>query len=221
MGLRLRAVVFDLDGTLINSVIPFREMKRKVITYLQTNGVQEGLLNEDMLSIEITKLAMDCFQGKGFSEYRISEILSQVTNIMNEFEIQSVDNATLVEGVIQTLHALKRRGLRLGVMTRGCRKYTDIILTKFGLCEFFDAIAARDDVDKPKPDPEHAHHLLKLLGVKPQETLFVGDHWSDAECAKQAGMGFVFVSHGQEVKRVRELGYPIIDNVNGATRFLT
>ena len=206
---------------MIDSAIPFREMKRKIITFIQANGVQEGLLNEDMLSTEIIDLAANFLrQRQGSSEKQVSDVLAQVSNIMNEVEIQSAGNATLIDGVLQTLRALKGRGLKLGVMTRGCRQYTHAILTKFGLSRFFDAVAARDDVDQPKPNPEHAFHLLKLMGVKAEETIFVGDHWSDAECAKQAGMKFVFVSHGQGAEKVRELGYPIVDNVNDVTKFL-
>jgi phosphoglycolate phosphatase len=220
LSLPLKAVIFDLDGTLINSAIPFKEMKRKVITFLQANGVKERLLNEDMLSTEIINLAVSCLQQKGFSENRVSDVLAQVSNIMNEFELQSTENATVIEGVPQTLYVLKEQGLKLGVMTRGCREYTHKILAKFSLNRYFDTVAARDDVDQPKPNPEHAFHLLKLLGVKAQETLFVGDHWSDAECAKQAGLKFVFVSHGQDIEKVQELDYPIIDNINDVVRFL-
>jgi phosphoglycolate phosphatase len=218
--LPLRAVIFDLDGTLINSAIPFREMKRKVIAFLHANGVEERLLNEDMLSTEIIDLAICCLQRKDSSVNQVSEILAQVSNIMNEVELQSTGNATVIEGVPRTLRVLKERGLKLGVMTRGCSEYTHKILSKFSLNRFFDAIAARDDVDQPKPNPEHAFHLLRLLGVKAQETLFIGDHWSDAECAKQAGLNFVFVSHGQGVEKVQELGYPIIENINDIVRFL-
>jgi phosphoglycolate phosphatase len=218
--LPLKAVIFDLDGTLINSAIPFKEMKRKVIAFLHANGVDDRLLNEDMLSTEIIDLAICCLQRKDSSVNQVSEILAQVSNIMNEVELQSTGNATVIEGVPRTLRVLKERGLKLGVMTRGCSEYTHKILSKFSLNRFFDAVAARDDVDQPKPNPEHAFHLLRLLGVKAQETLFIGDHWSDAECAKQAGLNFVFVSHGQGVEKVQELGYPIIENINDIVRFL-
>jgi phosphoglycolate phosphatase len=218
--LPLKAVIFDLDGTLINSAIPFKEMKRKVIAFLHANGVDDRLLNEDMLSTEIIDLAICCLQRKDSSVNQVSEILAQVSNIMNEVELQSTGNATVIEGVPRTLRVLKERGLKLGVMTRGCSEYTHKILSKFSLNRFFDAVAARDDVDQPKPNPEHAFHLLRLLGVKAQETLFIGDHWSDAECAKQAGLNFVFVSHGQGVEKVQELGYLIIENINDIVRFL-
>ena len=218
--LPLKAVIFDLDGTLINSAIPFKEMKRKVIAFLHANGVDDRLLNEDMLSAEIIDLAICYLQRKDSSENQVSEILAQLSNIMNEVELQSTGNATVIEGVPRILGVLKERGLKLGVMTRGCSEYTHKILTKFSLNRYFDAVVARDDVDQPKPNPEHAFHVLKLLGVKAQETLFIGDHWSDAECAKQAGLNFVFVSHGQGVEKVQELGYPIIENINDVVRFL-
>jgi HAD superfamily hydrolase (TIGR01549 family) len=220
LSLPLRAVIFDLDGTLINSAIPFKEMKRKVIAYLQTNGVTIGLLNEDMLNYEIANLAVGNLQQKGFSGNQISEVLTQVSRIMNEVELQSVEDATLIEGVPQTLYVLKKRGLKLGVMTRSCREYTQRILAKFGLGQFFDAIVARDDVDKPKPNPEHAFHLLKLLGVQAQETLYVGDHWSDAECASQAGLRFVLVGRKQGTEKVHELGYQAVDKINDIIKFI-
>jgi HAD superfamily hydrolase (TIGR01509 family) len=218
--LHLKAVVFDLDGTLINSAIPFREMKRKVIAFLQAKGVEEGLLNEEMMSTEIIDLASGFLEQQGLSTNQLSNVLAQVSNIMNEVEIQSAENAAPIDGVPQTLRTLKKRGLKLGVMTRGCRQYTHAILAKFSLRRFFDAVVARDDVDQPKPNPEHAFHLLKLLGVKAEEAIFVGDHWSDAECARQAGMRFVFVSHGQSAERVRELGYPTVDNISDVVKFL-
>jgi HAD superfamily hydrolase (TIGR01549 family) len=219
--LPLKVIVFDLDGTLIDSAIPFREMKRKIITFLHAKGVKEGLLSDEMLSTEIIDLAADSLRQRGLSEAQLHKIFAHVEGIMNEVEIQSARNAALIDGVPQMLRTLKKRGLKLGVMTRGCRQYTHSVLSKFGLEPFFEAVVARDDVDKPKPDPEHAFHLLKMLEVKAEETLFVGDHWSDAECAKQAGMRFVLVSHGQDTKRVRELGYPIVENVNDVAEFLT
>jgi len=214
MYVPLKAVIFDLDGTLINSAIPFKEMKIKIITFFQAKGVTFGLLNENLLNFEIVKLAVNNLQEKGFSRRQITKILSQVSEIMNEVELQSIDNASLIEDAAKILNYLKLRGLRLGVMTRSCHEYAQKILTKFGLDKFFDALAARDDVSQPKPNPEHAFYLLNLLGVKAEETLFIGDCWSDAECASQAKLRFVFVGRTKETAKVHELGYKNIDSLN-------
>jgi len=216
----VKAVVFDLDGTLINSAIPFKEMKRKIISYLRSNGVTSGLLSEEMLTVEILKLAVEDLEQKGFSKKQVANILAEVSNIMNEVELQSVGNAALADGVAATLRALRQKGLKLGVLTRSCHEYAERILAKFNLSEYFDAVAARDDVDQPKPNPEHAFYLLKLLGVRPEETVFVGDHWSDAECARQAGLRFVFVGGGQGIEKGCELGSKAVNNVYDIVRIV-
>lgn len=187
----LKAVIFDLDGTLINSAIPFKKMKSRIIKYLERIGVTPDLLNEEMMNFEITQKAVNDLKSKGFSEKYIKKALDEVSNLMNEVELESSDEASLIPGVPETLKALKDQGLKLGLMTRSCRKYAEKILRRFDLRKYFDVILARDDIENPKPDPSHAIELLKLLNVSAEEALFIGDHWSDAECAKRSGLKFV------------------------------
>jgi len=194
----LKAVIFDLDGTLINSAIPFEKMKLKIIKYLEEAGVTTGLLNKKMLNFEITRRAIDDLKNKGFSQQYIRETLCEVSRIMNEVELESLDGASLIPGVPETLKALKERGLKLGLMTRSCREYAEKILKRFNIRKYFDAVIARDDVENPKPDPTHAIRLLDLLDVSAEEALFIGDHWSDAECAKRSGLKFVLFSREED-----------------------
>ncbi len=209
----LKAVIFDLDGTLINSAIPFEKMKLKIIKYLEEVGVTTGLLNKKMLNFEITRRAIDDLKNKGFSQQYIRETLCEVSRIMNEVELESLDGASLILGAAETLKALKERGLKLGLMTRSCREYAEKILERFNIRKYFDAVIARDDVENPKPDPAHAMRLLDLLDVSAEEALFIGDHWSDAECAKRSGLKFVLFSREEDnlqlpisdVLKVREM----------------
>jgi phosphoglycolate phosphatase len=212
----LKAVIFDLDGTLINSAIPFKEMKRMIIKRLEAIGVTQGLLNDEMLNFDIAQNALQDMRSKGFKQQRIQQAFDEMSEIMNAFELKSIDKATLVRGVPETLKTLKTRKIKLGVMTRSCREYAEKLLAKFGLRNFFDAVVARDDVANPKPDPEHAFHILRLLGVSPQETLYVGDHWSDAECASRAGLKFVLVGQKtkESVELVHKLGFEAVDEID-------
>jgi len=217
----LKAVIFDLDGTLINSAIPFRKMKSKIIQYLESEGVTPGLLNDGMLNFEITGKAAEDLRRKGTSEDEIKGISRQVSQIMNQFELESMSNATLIEDVLETLTHLRAKGLKLGIMTRSCREYVDRILGKFGVREFFDAIVARDDIEDPKPNPKHAFHLLGLLAVPAEEALYVGDHWSDGECAKKAGLRFVLVRRcGQTNQTAEGLGFQTIDSIRDITKLI-
>ena len=189
----LKSVIFDLDGTLVDSKIDFRRMKRESIRLLEAVGVPKGLVSVDMLNYEIEKRSRAYLRSIGVSEEAIQRTFQRVTEIMNEAELEAVEKAQLLDGVEETLEKLKTDGLLLGIITRGCREYVLRILEKFGLRRFFGAIAARDDVAKPKPDPEHPTYLIEILGVKPSETLLVGDHPIDALCAKEVGINCVLV----------------------------
>jgi len=193
--LGLKTVIFDLDDTLIKSKIPFKKMKIRIIEYLRKAGVSPSVISEDMMIFEITRKAVEDLKSKGFSEEYIEKVISEVTRLMNEVELESADDATLIPGVPETIRALKSNGLKIGLMTRSCRKYAEKILKRFGLLRYFDAILARDDVAYPKPNPSHAIELLKLLNSSVEEAVFIGDHWSDAECARRAGLRFIWFRH--------------------------
>jgi len=217
----MKAVVFDLDGTLINSVIQFERMKQMMIAYLEGVGVSPGLLSDQMLNFEITGKATEDLSAKGATDEQIATFLARVSEIMNQVELESVDRAVATEGAREALGDLKAKGLKLGVMTRGCREYAESVLSRLGLREYFDAVVARDDVDKPKPNPEHAFHLLSLLSVSAEDVLYVGDHWSDAECASQAGLGFVFFRRpGREVPPSGEFSFEVVDDIRDVVKLV-
>jgi len=198
----LKAVIFDLDGTLINSAIPFKKMKRLVIRYLEDAGVTRGLLNDEMLNSEITSLAAKDLKVRGFPERYIKRVLNGVSDLMNRVEIESLDAASLIDGVPEILRSLKERGFRIGLLTRSCREYAEKILRRFNIRGYFDAILARDDVEYPKPNPTHALELLKLLNVSVRDAIFIGDHLSDMECAVKSGMKFILFrrdDHAEDV----------------------
>ena len=210
----MRAIIFDLDDTLVHSRIDFAKMKSETIKFVQSVGVTPGLLNDRMLNFEIMRVSLENLRGKGFSEEEIQRVLAGVNEIMNQVELESFDRATVIDGVPETLGALKTRGLKIGIMTRSCREYTERVLAKFGLTKYVDAFAARDDVEKPKPSPEHAFHLLRLLDVPVEEALLVGDHWLDAQCAREAGLRFImFRRQEQGTSASKESDYQIIKDI--------
>jgi len=218
--LTLKAVIFDLDGTLINSAIPFKKMKSRIIKYLEDVGVTPGLLNDGMLNFEITCIAVKDLKSKGFSQQHIRKALDEVSSIMNEVELESYYDASLIPNVPETLKALKDQGLKLGLMTRSCREYAEKILMKFDLRKFFDVIIARDDVENPKPDPSHAIKLLEILNVSAEEALFIGDHWSDVECARRSGLSFVLFTQEEDNLHIKKLDTPKIRNIKEILRII-
>lgn len=210
----MKGVIFDLDGTLVDSKIDFRKMKRRNIKLLEASGVEPGLLTEEMLNYDIEKRAIKDLRTKGVSEEEIQRIFQKTAEIMNETELEAIKDVKLVNGVVETLEKLKRLGLKIGIITRSCREYTNRILEKFGLDKLIDAVATRNDVLKPKPDPKHPRYLMKILGVKPSETVLIGDHPMDALCAKNVGMRFFLITkRNTNFKAFEGYSYEILWNI--------
>ena len=189
-----KAVIFDLDGTLVDSKIDFREMKKRSIRLFEDSGVASGLLTEKMLNYEIEERAVNDLEKSGLTVAEIKRILRKVAEIMDAIELEALDGACIVDGVVETLEMLKNLGVKIGIITRSCREYALRVIGKFGLQHVIDAVVARDDVLRPKPAAEHPRYLMKLLGVKPSETALIGDHLMDALCAENADIKFFLLA---------------------------
>jgi len=214
-------VIFDLDGTLIDSKIDFREMKRRNTRLLEASGVEQGLLTEEMLNYDIERRAIEDLRTKGVSEEKIQRIFQKVADIMNEIELEAIQDAQLLDGVAETLEKLKKLGLKIGIITRSCREYANRILEKFDLKKLIDVVAARDDVLKQKPDPEHPRYLMEILSVKSSETILIGDHPMDALCAKNIGMRFFLIpKRDTNFKAFEEYSHEILWNIRDIIHIL-
>ncbi|MEM2341170.1 MAG: HAD family hydrolase [Candidatus Bathyarchaeia archaeon] len=193
----IRTVIFDLDDTLIHSGIDSKRMKASLIKFLVKVGVESNLLNESMPNLEIFRVSAESLRRKNFRENEIKSILERASLILDGVEMESLGNARLMDGALETLLALKRRGFKIGIITNGCRSYASEIIRIFSMEDYIDALVTRDDVDNPKPSPEHLLKALEILGVSPNESIFVGDHWIDALCAKEAGVKFILLKSGK------------------------
>jgi phosphoglycolate phosphatase len=210
---KVRAVIFDLDDTLIKSKINYEEMKNTIIEFLENAGVTPGLLKKNMLNFEIISMAKKDLSGK-IRQNDIEKIFSKVNDIMNEFEMESLGNTELMDDALSTLGRLKDLGFKVGIVTNGCREYAKGIMEKFRLGKYVDAIVARDDVLNPKPNPEHLLRILEILNVPVEEAIFIGDHLIDALCAKRVGIPFILLRNRIGIFRESEkMSYATIDSL--------
>ena len=111
--------------------------------------------------------------------------------------LQKSDQFTEVfDGVYAVLHKLKKLNIKMGICTNKPGPTTGVVLENLGLIEFFDAIVTEDDVDYKKPDPRHLYQTINAVGLKPDESIFVGDSETDMETSSRAGVKFIFVTYG-------------------------
>jgi|YelNatPaOPRAMG01_1025707.scaffolds.fasta_scaffold20705_2 HAD superfamily hydrolase (TIGR01549 family) len=187
------AVLFDLDGTILNCVEPMSREFIKIVQRLGVNITDEirkrvgSNLGEILIkrSSPIAEFLLLWRLGRtiGLSFFKRVVLIflsySRLKNIAN--------SSSLFDGVLETLQTLKHRGLKLAVVTTRSKKDVSLIMEKFSLENFFDVIVTRDDVFFGKPSPEPVILALKKLNVSANEAVVVGDMPTDIESGKKAG----------------------------------
>lgn len=175
------AVLFDLDGTLIETHIDFPAMRQVMRRMTEEAGITSDLVEgRDILSIvaiaqdELNRRGQD---GKAFRQAAFAAL--------EQIEIEGCSQPNLLHGTVECLAKLRKRDVAVGVVTRNCRRVATSLLEQFNLP--YTVLLTRDDVYRAKPDPEHLHRALTELGVVPEQAMMVGDHWMDMQAGKAAG----------------------------------
>ena len=183
-------MVFDLDGTLMDSKIDYEKMGNRIRELLAAMGLPEPL--EDRRKVyRVIRGGAATLREYGLPEASLEATMAEMEAIMNRIELEALDTIELRPYAREAVTELQREGLGLGVATRSHREYTIRSLEKHGMLLFFPIIVARDDFPYPKPDPRHLLHTIELLGVDPADALFIGDTTTDLQTADTAGVEFL------------------------------
>ncbi len=186
----VKAVVFDLDGTLMDSNLDYEKMGSRVRELLASRGLPEPLDDRRKVYRVIRGGAATLLEY-GLPEASLEATMAEMTEIMNGIELEALDATEPKPHAREVVAELHGEGLGLGVATRSHREYTIHILKRYDMLRFFHQVVARDDVPYPKPDPRHLLHTVRLLGVDPGDTLFIGDTTTDLQTADSAGVEFI------------------------------
>ena len=177
----LRAVLFDLDGTLIETHIDFPAMTRAMEALARAHDVPQSVTDgKDILGV--VEAAAANVQSRGGDG---SALRREAFAALEAREIAGCSHPNLLPGTHALMTALIARGIKVGVVTRNCRAVSVGLLARFALPHHL--LLTRDDVKLTKPNPEHLWEALRLLGEKPEDTAMVGDHFMDIEAGVKAG----------------------------------
>jgi len=184
----LTTFLFDLDGTLLDSVeLILRSYKYMLKQYRGFEGTDEMWLRG--LGTPLKS------QLKQFTEDP-AEVDAMIATY-REYNFAHHDRlARPYEGVVDEVRRLHARGKKLGIVTSKYREGTLKGLRLLTLEDCFDFIVPADEVVNPKPHPEPVHRALEISGARPDETVFIGDSRHDMECGKAAGVKIAAVLWG-------------------------
>lgn len=198
---RFSAVIFDLDGTLVDSA---PDLCGVVNEMLEEHGRAPLDLDEirRMVGDGAAKLIERGFGATGGLPGPLPEL---VREFIQRYEPRVARLTRAFPGVVETLERLRQAELRLGVCTNKPSGLTRTLLEELDLARFFTSVAG-GDVPARKPDPRHVQLVMNELGGSPATTLMVGDSANDVAAAKSAGLTVFVVSFGYTTIPPADLG---------------
>jgi phosphoglycolate phosphatase len=183
----IKAIIWDLDGTLIHFKIDYLRARRISIKILKRYGVPKDLLTIRISILENVKYAREFFEKEGFSKEKINQILKVVDNEITKIEHEAAIKASMINGIDQVLEFAKNKKLKQAIFTFNTKKNAEISLKNVHLLHYFDIILGRDNVTNLKPHPEHLIQICGKLNVNSDEILVIGDNVRDIEAAINVG----------------------------------
>ena len=167
----IKAVIFDLDGTITQPFFDFDAIRREMGLDKDSGPVLEAI------------------------EKMPPQQKRRAEEILHFHERQAVTESALNAGAKETLSALRKAGIYIGILTRNRRSNAIAVAEKHNLK--FDAVVGRDD-GPVKPEAEGLLQICRQFGVKPAETLLVGDYLFDLLCAEAAGAVAVLLANHKQ-----------------------
>ena len=184
-SISIKAVIFDLDGTIASFNLDYKALRGEIRSYLLRMGIPASVLSFNDSIFEMLKKTSIYGKNSGKSVEAINEIHNEALVLAEKYELEAAKSTDLVPGAYETLKALKRMDLKIGLFTLNSDRAASYILQRFNLGDFFGVTVPRNKVNFVKPNPYHLEMALKVLDVIPQEALVVGDGNVDMESAKE------------------------------------
>lgn len=182
------AIIFDLDGTLIDSAPDLRAALNRVLTARGLAALSADAVR-DMIGDGARVLVARAWAARG----QVAEA-TDLADFLADYEANSTVETAVYPGMRQVLQALAAAGYRLGICTNKPAAATAIILRQLGLQDFFAAVSGGDSTAYRKPDPRHLASAIAALGAK--RALMIGDHENDMAAARGLGIPSIFASWG-------------------------
>lgn len=185
----IRAVIFDMDGTMVNTEDMWKTINDKLSNHY-------GVTFDE--SIRVKMMGRKDSDGLALYKeyYNLSAPLEEIVATRREMVLGSLDKIEVKEGMYELLDLLDEVGIKKAVATSSFRAFAEKVLTEFDFYDRFDEIVTGDDVSISKPNPEIFLLTADKLGVTPDESLVLEDAQNGVEAAYNAAMKVFVIPHG-------------------------
>ena len=191
--MHFQSVTFDLDGTLLDTVADLAEACR--------------LMLDDLGAPQRSVAEVHRFVGKGMAVLvercltwdvppTAERLHAGIDAFKRHYATVNGAQAVIYPGVLAGLAAWKASGLKLGVVTNKPGMFTEVLLERTGLLDYFEVVVSGDTTTHKKPHPEPILHACRLFGVPPDRNLHIGDSENDILAARAAGSPAYCVPYG-------------------------
>jgi len=192
---KLKAIAFDLDGTLIDSVPDLAAATRATLSEFELSSCSEAQVRDwvgngaEMLM----RRALSFVLGHEVEQSQLDEVMPR---FMHHYQEHLQRYSKLYPDVLNVLEALSSSGYSLAIVTNKPHRFTIPLLEAFNIDHLFSKVLGGDSLDRMKPDPLPLTHLLSHWQLESDELLMVGDSKNDILAAKAAGIASIGLTYG-------------------------
>lgn len=198
----VNAVIFDMDGVLVDSEGFWQEAEYEVFSALGVQLSDELCLQTRAMTT--SEVAQFWYKRNPWEDIPLEEVEQKViSSVINRIQQQPC----AIEGVLSFVEHLKQNGFKVGLATNSPYGIIPPVLEKVGVKDLFDAISSADEVQEGKPDPAIYLLTAEKLGVSPEKCIAIEDSASGARAAHLAGMKVVGYNHLGQYPSIEKADY--------------
>ena len=189
-------LLFDLDGTLVDSAADLYRAMNLALTQLQWPLVTEAQIRQwvGKGASHLCQSVVDAlFATSGDNSANQQQLLEQFMQI---YAAEVCVDTTIYAGVMDYLQACRQQSVRMACVTNKPQQMAEALLKTLQLDDYFDLVLGGDALPQRKPDPMPLLHAMQHFAVNAAQTLMIGDSQNDVIAARRAGIDCIVVSYG-------------------------
>jgi phosphoglycolate phosphatase len=208
MAARDPALIFDLDGTLVDSLADLRSAINRLLAQLRLQPVSLAEARV-MLGDGANAFVQRAIEARGLAPDPAEQ--ARLTRRYLEFyNAQPVLETRPYPGVLKSLERLDRLGYACAVCTNKPKRAARALLEALDLARFFGAVVCPEDVRNRKPHPDHLAASIAALGRDPKTAVMIGDSANDVRPARALGIPVVVMAYGYSLEAAQSLGADLV-----------